>query len=188
YVCPLLASGGIPPYQWSAPALPAGLKLSNSGIIFGVPAQAHSAPVLVAVQDSAGNTATASLALFIDPTVPAISPGRVTSAASYQNAAISPVEIITIFGSALGPNVLQLNAPVNGVFSAELAQTQILINGKPAPLIYVSDSQAAAVTPFSLVDQQVASITAIRNGAASAPATVFVNPVTPGAFTPDASG
>ncbi len=102
YVCPLLASGGTPPYKWSAPALPAGLKLSRSGIIFGLPAQAQSAPVLVTVQDAARNTATASLSLFIDPTVPAISPGGVTSAASYQNAAVSPSEIITIFGSALG--------------------------------------------------------------------------------------
>jgi uncharacterized protein (TIGR03437 family) len=188
YVCPLLASGGTPPYQWSATGLPAGLKLSALGIIFGVPAQAQSAPVLVTVQDSTGNTATASLALFIDPTVPAISPGGVTSAASYQNAAVSPAEIITIFGSALGPQALQLNRPVNGAFPTELAQTQVLINGTPAPLIYVSDSQAAAVTPASLAGQQASTITVVRNGIASAPATVFVNAVTPGVFTLDASG
>ena len=188
YVCPLLASGGIPPYQWSASALPAGLKLSPAGFIFGTPTQAQSAPVAVTAQDSAGNTATASLSLFIDPTVPAIAPGGVTSAASYQNAAVSPAEIVTIFGSALGPEGLQVGSPVKGAFPTELAQTQIFINGVPAPLIYVQDSQAAAVTPASLAGQQATTITVVRNGVASAPAEVFVNAASPGVFTQDASG
>jgi uncharacterized protein (TIGR03437 family) len=187
YVCPLIASGGIPPYQWTAPALPTGLKLSPLGIIFGVPAEAQSAPIAVTAHDSAGNTATASLALFIDPTVPAFSPSGVSNAASYQNAAVSPAEIVTIFGSALGPEALQVNTPVKSAFPTALADTQILINGAPAPLIYVSNSQAAAVTPSNL-GGQAASITVVRNGIASAPVTVFVNAVTPGVFTLDASG
>jgi uncharacterized protein (TIGR03437 family) len=188
YVCPLQASGGIPPYRWTASALPAGLKLSSLGIIYGVPARAQSAPVVLTVQDSAGSTATASLPLFVDPTVPAISPGGVTSAASYQNEAVSPAEIVTIFGSAMGPDTLQFSHPVNGAFPNQLAGTQILIGGTPAPLIYVSDSQVAAVTPANIAGQPATNVTVVRNNVASAPVTVFVNAATPGIFTLDSSG
>ncbi len=188
YLCPLEASGGTPPYQWTAAGLPAGLKLSPSGIVFGTPAQPQSAPVLVTVQDSTGSTAAASLPFFVDVSVPAISPGGVTGAASYVNAAISPAEIITIFGSALGPPSVQFNTPVNGAFPAELEQTQILINGKAAPLIYLQEYQASAVVPASVGGQPATSVVVVRNGVASAPVLVFVNAVTPGVFTLNASG
>ncbi len=81
-----------------------------------------------------------------------------------------------------------MGSPVKGAFPTELAQTQIFINGVPAPLIYVQDSQAAAVTPASLAGQQATTITVVRNGVASAPAEVFVNAASPGVFTQDASG
>lgn len=51
----LTASGGVPPYNWSASGLPAGLAINN-GVIAGTPTKAGTAAVTVSVTDSKGAT------------------------------------------------------------------------------------------------------------------------------------
>jgi hypothetical protein len=69
YFFALTATGGAPPYRWSAPAgaLPPGLALSPTGVLAGTvtarPAWPAPASVPVAVTDARGATATAALSL-----------------------------------------------------------------------------------------------------------------------------
>lgn len=63
----LSASGGTGGYVWSASGLPQGLSVSTGGQISGTPGAAGSFPVGVTVKDSAGDTATATLTLQVNP-------------------------------------------------------------------------------------------------------------------------
>jgi hypothetical protein len=68
----LQASGGIPPYQWSATGeLPPGLTLSEDGLLSGTPSAAGSWSIAVRVSDVVGASAARDIALVIDGGVPA---------------------------------------------------------------------------------------------------------------------
>ena len=72
----------------------------------------------------------------------------VTNAASYFPA-VSPGELIAIFGSNLGPVApagLQLDA--SGSVATTIADTQVLFNGVASPMIFASAGQVNAVVPF----------------------------------------
>ena len=68
----LVATGGLPPYTWSAVgSLPAGLQLSSDGLVSGVPslpngAGAGSHQVAVRVMDDNGTVVTSNLGITID--------------------------------------------------------------------------------------------------------------------------
>ena len=67
----LQATGGTPPYAWTALGVPTGLTLSGSGVLSGTPTTSGTQTIAVTVTDSsvsaAPATATASLALTIVP-------------------------------------------------------------------------------------------------------------------------
>jgi hypothetical protein len=56
----LTASGGTPPYTWSATGLPAGLSISAGGLVTGTPTKQGNATVTARAVDSAGVAATAT--------------------------------------------------------------------------------------------------------------------------------
>ena len=61
----LAATGGIPPYSWSASGLPSGLSISSAGVISGTPAASGTFSVTVQATDSAQVTATKALTLTV---------------------------------------------------------------------------------------------------------------------------
>ena len=72
----------------------------------------------------------------------------VANAASYFPA-VSPGELIAIFGSNLGPATpagLQVDA--SGSVATTIADTQVLFSGVASPMIFASASQVNAVVPF----------------------------------------
>ncbi len=52
YSFQMAASGGKPPYQWSATGLPAGVAINPAGLVAGTPVADGSFPVAVTVTDS----------------------------------------------------------------------------------------------------------------------------------------
>ena len=70
------ATGGVPPYTWSASGLPGGLALSSSGSLTGTPTAPGTSSVSVSVKDSAGNTATTTVTITV--TLPPSPPFTVT--------------------------------------------------------------------------------------------------------------
>jgi uncharacterized protein (TIGR03437 family) len=75
----------------------------------------------------------------------------------------------------------------DGVYAAQLAGTMVLVDGMPAPLIYTSAMQVAAVVPDS-VSGVTAQVTVTYQGQTSAAFSVPVAPYAPGIFTADATG
>jgi acid phosphatase len=75
YNATLAATGGTPPYSWSAVsgALPAGLSLAAAtGVISGTPTSAGTAAFGVRVRDASTTTANAALSITIDPAPPVV--------------------------------------------------------------------------------------------------------------------
>jgi predicted extracellular nuclease len=66
----LAASGGTPPYTWTATGLPAGLAISADGVISGTPTTAGTSSVTVTATDSA--SASGSASFDVQVTAPAV--------------------------------------------------------------------------------------------------------------------
>lgn len=72
------------------------------------------------------------------------------NSASYDSGAISPGEIVSLFGSGLGPAKGVASQPANGGFPAQLANVTVTFDGAPGPMLYAQDSQVNAIAPWSL--------------------------------------
>jgi len=113
----------------------------------------------------------------------------VANVASYAAGSISPGEMIVIFGTGLGPaQAMALQLDQNGRVANTLSQVQVLFDGNPAPLIYVSATQISAMVPYGLSGKTTTQVQVIYRGAASDPFQKAVASSAPGIFTADASG
>jgi hypothetical protein len=66
---------------------------------------------------------------------PRLFPDCVVNAASYLGGGFAPGEIVTLFGSAIGPSEpVPLRLAEDGRLATTLAGTQVLFDGVPAPL------------------------------------------------------
>jgi len=68
-----------------------------------------------------------------------------------------------------------------------LANAEVLINGKPAPMLYTSPWQINAIVPYEVPEHSAATVQVLFNG--SSPIwSVPVAPAAPGIFTLDSTG
>ncbi len=74
----------------------------------------------------------------------------VANSASLTDTGLSPGLIFTLKGSGLGPLVGQTGEISNGKMATKLAGVEVLVNGFPAPLLYVQAFQINAVVPYAL--------------------------------------
>jgi uncharacterized protein (TIGR03437 family) len=101
---------------------------------------------------------------------------------------VSPGEMITITGVDFG-SPLGISAPSSYTTPVtQLADTQVLFDGVPVPLTYVSSSQINAVAPYSLAGKTSVNVTVQYLGVASAATTLPVVPSMVGLFTANSSG
>jgi uncharacterized protein (TIGR03437 family) len=128
---------------------------------------------------------TVGAALAIDPSglvhtagstgvVSTLTPGEGTSARLFgaANAAggdlggrVAPGELISIYGLDLGPSTpVSATFDTAGFLPTTVAGLQVTINGSPAPLLFVSDTQINAVAPIELVNPVAASLRLTING------------------------
>jgi uncharacterized protein (TIGR03437 family) len=122
----------------------------------------------------------------VGPQAPAIQ--AVASAASYGSDALSPGEIVAVFGSNLGPATpagLQLDDA--GMVTTSLADTQVFFDGTPAPMVWTSAGQVNAVVPFGISNPST-QIQVQYQDRLSDPFSMPVASSSPGIFTADGSG
>jgi uncharacterized protein (TIGR03437 family) len=142
-------------------------------------------PTALAV-DAAGNVYVADTAnnavRVLQPQAGTISIGAVTNAASNLTGPIAPGELITIYGSGLGPaSLVQFQLNSFGLVPTLVGGTSVFVNGAPAPVLYTSANQVGAVTPFGLSGSNAQVIVTFQ-GQASAAASVPVTQAAPGVF------
>jgi uncharacterized protein (TIGR03437 family) len=121
-----------------------------------------------------------------DTLVPSIS--TVANAASYFQDAVSPGEIVAIFGSNLGPSTpAGLQVSDSGTVATNLADTQVFFDGVASPIIFASDGQIDAVVPFGIATDTTQVLVQYQ-GQASALFPLNVAPSAIGVFSTDSSG
>jgi len=117
----------------------------------------------------------------------AIFPNGVVSAASYASDAVSPGELITIFGTNIGPNVPGPMAVNNGYVATSLSGISATVDGKTAPIIYASQNQVSIQVPYEVSTGANKNVV-LTNGTQTANAQVQINATAPGIFTANGSG
>lgn len=138
----------------------------------------------------AGNS---PLNITVNFTVAAIPAGNIAAlvnSATFQPGPISPGELVTIFGSNIGPTTgvgLRLNA--QGNVDTTLGDVQVLFDGIPAPLAYVSALQINLVVPYEIAGRPTTQVTVRSQGVSSNTITFNVQNSVPGIFTvPNTAG
>lgn len=129
------------------------------------------------------------VSLSIAALTPSITSAGIVHAASYQPGAVSPGQIITIFGTNMGPTALvgaQLDS--RGRFATQLAGVRVLFDFDPVPLIYVSANQVSAIVPYAAANRAISRVEVEFNGGRSTPVNLPVVPARPAFFTADSSG
>ena len=86
----LSASGGTPPYTWTASGLPAGLSISSGGVISGTPSTVASYTVTVTAHDSASNTGTATFTWTITSGGGGCTPAQLLGNPGFETGSAAP--------------------------------------------------------------------------------------------------
>jgi trimeric autotransporter adhesin len=147
--------------------VPEGLSIDSQGNVY--------------VADSANNAVRE-----LQPLASGIAITAIVSAASNQSNPVSPGDLVTIYGSGLGPTgtVYQL---VNGMVPETLSGTTVYFNNAAAPILYASTNQINVVVPFG-IQGTTAQVVVNYLGQNSAPQTVNVVAAAPALFTLNATG
>lgn len=104
-----------------------------------------------------------------------------------RGGSISPGEILTLFGSGLGPATLTQFTIANGLFPTQIAGTSVTFNGTPAPMIYTSTGLVAVIAPYEISGSATAAVALTYQGK-TFNVSMPVMPTTPAVFTANASG
>jgi trimeric autotransporter adhesin len=159
---------------------------------FGVATSAQfNGPTALSI-DSSGNIYVADTAnnaiRLLQPTGSGISLETVTNGASNLPGPIAPGEIVVLWGSGMGPASLQVyQLPLSGLVPTNVAGTSVFFDGIPAPIIYTSTLQVAAVVPFAITGTHVQVFVQYQNQTSPA-LEVAVAPAAPALFTTDEMG
>jgi uncharacterized protein (TIGR03437 family) len=103
------------------------------------------------IQGTGNASGSATITVVLTVTAPAPTITSVLHAASYQSGAIAPGEIVSIFGTAMGPtSSLGTTLDNTGKVATTLGNVTVLFNGYAAPLTYVSATQINCVVPYEV--------------------------------------
>jgi uncharacterized protein (TIGR03437 family) len=147
----------------------------------------------IAVNGTGTTVGSTNVTVTLSVTAPLPTIIKVTNAASFNTGSIAAGEIITIFGTSIGPSTGVSATPTNGQFptSAGLGGVQVLVAGFPAAMIYASATQVSAAVPYEInrpaflqnVNVQVKYLGQTSNGIALTQVATA-----PGIFTANSSG
>ena len=113
---------------------------------------------------------------------PQLAGGGIVNAASFSGGPVAPGEIISIYGSGLGPPVgVGAELDGSGRVSTEVADVVVQIDGLPAPLFFVREDQINAQVPYTVVPGS-GILTVTYEGRRSVGMTVAIAEAAPGVF------
>jgi uncharacterized protein (TIGR03437 family) len=122
------------------------------------------------------------------PNVPGIA--SVVDSASYSGSVVAPGELVTIFGTSIGPTT-SIAASINsssGTLPQTLGGVQVTFNGQPAPLLFGSAGQINAVAPFEIAGQSTVQLAITQANGQSLSTTLPVVQSNPSIFSANSSG
>jgi uncharacterized protein (TIGR03437 family) len=148
----------------------------------------YNGTILVAGSGIATGSTSVNVALTITAPLPTIN--SVVNAASFIKGAVSPGEIVTLFGTAMGPAAAAYATidPATGKLATTIGGVQVLFNGTAAPMIYASSTQVSAVVPYEMAAFANPSVRIEYLGETSNADQVTLAATAPGLFAQNASG
>jgi uncharacterized protein (TIGR03437 family) len=140
--------------------------------------------------DSSGNVYVAdSQNQVIRMLSPVSSSISVVNAASGVGVSVAPGEIVTIFGTGLGPAAPASAQPgTNGDYGKQLAGTTVSFGGTNGPVLYTSATQVSAIVPYSVPIGGTADVVVTYQGQSFTASAVPVVSSVPGVFTSNSTG
>jgi uncharacterized protein (TIGR03437 family) len=154
----------------------------------GLVAGSYSGTILVSGTGAATGSTIITVTLTVTAPLPTIK--GMTNAASDVIGAVCPGELVTIFGTNIGPAAAAPATmdPATGKLATTIGGVQALFNGIPAPVIYASSTQVSAVVPYEVAP--IASpLVWIKYAGQTSNVYQFIAATTaPGLFTQNASG
>ena len=172
---------GITPASLTVAVSLAGLKAGQyTGAITITPTDTTVATkvLVVALNITSGGTGTSGVTVR-----------TILNAASLQPGALAPGEIISIFGTGLGP--LAGQGPIlssSGSVGSTLADTRVLFDGVAAPLLYAGSEQINAIVPYGINGRFATSVQVEVAGNRSEALQLRVDPASPALFTATGTG
>lgn len=117
-----------------------------------------------------------------------VSSGMVDGA-SAQPGAVTPGKVVVLYGDRIGPSSLTgAQVGADGHLATSLGGTKVLFDGMPAPLLYASSGQVAAIVPYG-VDGKLGTQVRVQNGAFNSDAVAMpVTVAAPSIFSVDYTG
>jgi uncharacterized protein (TIGR03437 family) len=120
--------------------------------------------------------------------IPGLSARDIVNAADRSAGKVAPGEIVVLFPSNAGPELLAPYRLIDGKITDELSDTRVWFDGIPAPINYSVKGQVGAVVPYEIAGRRSTNITVEYKGVRSAPVVLPVVNAAPALFTLDSSG
>jgi uncharacterized protein (TIGR03437 family) len=119
---------------------------------------------------------------------PSLLGGVANSAGSAVTGLVAPAEIVSLYGSGLGPAAPLDAQIVNGVVQSTLGGYQLLFGGVAAPLLYIGANQINAIVPNEVSGQDSVSVTLVTSSGSFPMADLYIRPSEPEIFHDPVSG
>jgi uncharacterized protein (TIGR03437 family) len=158
---------------------PAAISVAVSPL--NLPAGSYLGAIIVSGTNGASVSTVVPVVLTVTGQLPTIT--SLLNAASFLNQGISPGEVVSLFGAAIGPATpLQLELDYTGKASTSLGNVLVLFSGHLAPLTYVSSTQINCVVPYEIAGISAPSVQVKYAGQLSNALALTSVPTSPGIF------
>jgi uncharacterized protein (TIGR03437 family) len=108
----------------------------------------------------------------------------ITDAADFTQAApVAPGQVLTIFGTNIGPATPATYDPNSPALPTTLGGARVVVNGVAAPMIYASANQINFLAPYETGGQPVVKLNLTVPGGGTAQRTLAVTAINPGLLT-----
>ena len=121
-------------------------------------------------------------------TPPVISPGGIVNSASYNGGAISPGELVSIFGSNLGPSGLDIAPYENNTIPSQLGRTNVLFDDEPGEIIAMTPNLINVLVPYNFTPGSTVHVRVQVDDTVSSLVAMPVVATIPDLYTMDESG
>ena len=145
-------------------------------------------PLQITVRNPDAATSSA-VPLQIGTAAPSIAATGIVNAATGLAGAVSPGQLVSIFGRDFGPDRPVSAAPdAAGIIGTTLSETRVLFDNIPAPILNISTNQANVIVPAAVAGRTSVQVEVEYRGRRSQPITLGIGPATPGVFTASSTG
>jgi len=159
----------------------------NQSVLSGLAPGTYTGTVTVASASIPTGSQTINVTVSVTGAPPPVV-GSLNNAATLQPGAVSPGEIVTFFGTGLGPVTGVPFTTVNGKLPTTLAGVTVSFNSVPAPLLFVSSTQINAIVPYEIAGQVSANVVVTYTNSSSTAFQAQITTTAPGIFSVSQGG